>query len=338
MPLRKYKRGRYWWLEGTATGGDRIHESTRQVDEKVAEQVRIRREAQLLDVALMGEKATYSFAQAVNLYLDNGGQARFIRRLLEHFGETPLAKITGADVRAAAKAIYPNAAYPTWNRQVVIPMRAIVNCAADAKKADKPVFKGFTAKTPGSRKSNRPPPVAVDRTYIDAVRAHLEHDPWVRAMLLFTFQTAARRGDMLALKWRNVDLERKVVRFVDMKNGETAETELTEEMTRELAGLERRNAFVFDKRTPKSIYARLQEACEKADVPYLGLHQPGRHSFATELVVNHGVDLPTAKELGRWKTTRVLAENYAHGRARGIIETVFGVPDAPKKSGETDKN
>ncbi|TIP00483.1 MAG: site-specific integrase, partial [Mesorhizobium sp.] len=76
-------------------------------------------------------KDLFTFAQAVEAYLEAGKSESYIQKLLEHFGDTRISDMTGSGVRAAAKLLYPGAAYTTWNRQVIIPTRAVINLNAD---------------------------------------------------------------------------------------------------------------------------------------------------------------------------------------------------------------
>ncbi|TPI65524.1 hypothetical protein FJ420_11605 [Mesorhizobium sp. B3-1-3] len=77
--------------------------------------------------------------------------------------------------------------------------------------------------------------------------------------------------------------------------------------------------------------------CGLAGLPYLGAHQPGSHSFATEMIVRHGIDVATTAKKGRWKTKKLLLENYTHGeRGKGVIDKVFG-KQKPRKSANEDQ-
>ena len=71
-------------------------------------------------------------AARCNLYLDQGGEDRFLLPLLNYFGKEPLAKITPGRIRTAASTLYPDAGPATWNRQVITPARSIINCAHDS--------------------------------------------------------------------------------------------------------------------------------------------------------------------------------------------------------------
>ncbi|TIT96437.1 MAG: hypothetical protein E5W43_21885 [Mesorhizobium sp.] len=375
MPLTIYKRGRFWWLTGTVPtqkGEQRVHESTGETDEAKANKVRLNRELRAQEEIDLDPKDRFTFAQAVELYLNAGKDERFIRLLLEHFKETRISNMTGSDVRAAAKTIYPTAVYTTWNRQVVIPARAVINFAADEGKCREMLIKGFTKKDRDVKVSTAPPKRAVDRSYIDDFR-EASDDPRLSALMLFLFQTGARISDALKLEEDSpdVDLVNRKVIFRDMKNGEDGEADLTIEMVYEIQQLrewKRERLATWESRTPwgqnrragprhsgrgakkpngrlfgylqrTSVYKDIKRICEKAGLPYLGTHQPGRHSFATEMIVRHGVDVATTAAKGRWKTKKLLLENYTHGeKGKGVIDKVFGRKKPRRPANESQQS
>ncbi|MGX5830346.1 tyrosine-type recombinase/integrase [Mesorhizobium sp. 43Arga] len=338
MPLTIYKRGRIWWLTGSVNNRDgksRVHESTGTADEAEATRIRIRREADAAEAIHADPKSLYTFAAAVNLYLDAGKDERFIGPLLEHFADTRISAMTGDSVRAAAKALYPGAAYTTWNRQVVTPAKAIINHAANAGKCYAITIKGFSKRDRDARRPDTPPRQAVDRSYIDAFRAHCEV-PRIGTLMLLLFQTGARIGDAVRLEWRDVDLDEKRVTFREMKNGDDGTADLTDELALELrsmraaavvvaggGSIDADRVFGFSHRF--GLYRVIRSTCQKAGIPYLGTHQPGRHSFATEMIVRHGVDVATTAAKGRWKSKQLLISTYVHEeRDRTVIDRVFG--------------
>lgn len=372
MALTTYKRGRFWWLTGTIPtreGEQRVHESTGQTDERQADKVRLNRESRAQQEIDLDPKDRFTFAQAVDLYLDAGKDDRFIKPLLEHFKETRISDMNGSDVRAAAKAIYPDAVYTTWNRQAVIPTRAVINFAADEGKCREVLIKGFSKKDRDVKISTAAPKRAVDRSYIDSFR-EASDDPRLSALMLFVFQTGARIGDAIKLKDDSPDIDlvnRKVI-FRDMKNGEDGEADLTIEMVYEIQqlrewkrerlaawevripwkqnrragprnsgrGAKKPNGRLFGFLLRASVYKDIKRICEKAGIPYLGTHQPGRHSFATEMIVMNGVDVATTAAKGRWKTKKLLMENYTHGKTgKGVIDKVFG-KKKPRRSANTE--
>ncbi len=139
MPLKPHPPGTfgpYWTIRGTV-GGRRFSRSTKTTVKSRAESLRIKWEAELEDRRIHGLNATASFAEAVIWYLDDGGDERFLRALVDHFGDRRLADIGQADLDDAARALYPNAAAATWNRQVHTPFIALYNLAV-AKDAAPP--------------------------------------------------------------------------------------------------------------------------------------------------------------------------------------------------------
>ena len=57
---------------------------------------------------------------------------------------------------------------------------------------------------------------------------------------------------------------------------------------------------------------------------YYGLHEGGRHSFATELIVRKKIDAKTTAKLGGWKSTKVLIDNYVHPEGlEKVVDQVF---------------
>lgn len=375
MPLTIYKRGRFWWLTGTVRtrdGEQRVHESTGETVEAKADDIRVERENKAREELKLDPKDRFTFAQAVDLYLDAGKDKRFILPLLDHFKETRISEMTGSDVRAAAKLLYPGAVYTTWNRQVVIPTRAVINFAADEGKCREVLIKGFSKKDRDVKISDAPPKRAVDRSYIDTFR-EASDDPRLSVLMLFLFQTGARISDAIKLEDDSPDIDlvnRKVI-FRDMKNGEDGEADLTIEMVYEIQQLrewKRQRLASWEARTPwgknrragprhsgrgakkpnnrlfgfmtRHLRKDIMRICEKAGIPYLGTHQPGRHSFATEMIVRHGVDVATTAAKGRWKTKKLLMENYTHAeKGSGVIDKVFGKkkPRRPANEGQRSK-
>jgi hypothetical protein len=94
MSLRLIRRPKSpnWVMRGTIRG-IRIEESTGTGNRKLAEEIRAKREAELLAQSVYGRGATATFAEAALSYLENSGNKRFLAKVLRYFGTTPLAKI-----------------------------------------------------------------------------------------------------------------------------------------------------------------------------------------------------------------------------------------------------
>jgi integrase len=205
---------------------------------------------------------------------------------------------------------------------VITPAQAVINHAAELGHCSHIRIKRFkVAKT--IRK-------AVDRIYIDKFRAAASAQ--LGSLMLFMMQTGCRISAAVNLTWDDVNLAERIVTVGKDKNGDPHRLYLTLEMLALLANLPKDRRKVFGYASRHAVYNGIKGACIRAGIAYLGTHQPGRHSFATELLVRKGVDVATVAKLGNWRSPRVLLENYAHPEnEREVIERAFGTPAAHKK-------
>lgn len=131
MSLTIFRRGDVYYIRGTVAG-QRVYESTRLGDRKAADILRARREAEIIERAAYGRAATTTFAEAALTYMQSGGEARYLGPILKHLGpKFRLVDMTNDQVNRIAEALYPTAAPATINRQVITPISAVVNMAAD---------------------------------------------------------------------------------------------------------------------------------------------------------------------------------------------------------------
>lgn len=148
MPLSLFRRspGGPYYVRGTVARG-RVYESTGLRDKRQAQAWANRREAQLLERHALGPRATYTFAEAALAYLQAGGEGRFLGPILDHFGpDQKLAEIDNAALHRAAAALYPQAAPATVNRQLITPVSAIANLAAENGLAEARRFRRLRAR------------------------------------------------------------------------------------------------------------------------------------------------------------------------------------------------
>ena len=131
MPLRLVRRPKSpnWIIRGTLRGF-RVEESTGTSDLRAAQEILIKREAEILEQSIHGRRATATFAAAAVSYLEQGGSKRFAAAVISHFGTTPLAKIDQDALDRGAKKLYPDAAPATRNRQFYAIASSILHHAA----------------------------------------------------------------------------------------------------------------------------------------------------------------------------------------------------------------
>lgn len=130
LKLTRRSKGGAFYIRGTVAGQS-IFESTRLHDRRAATAILQRRTAELIDNAARGGPAL-TFAQAALNYMETGGEVRFLGRIIRHLGpDTLLDSISNATIGEAARALYPSASPATINRQLITPISAVVNMAAD---------------------------------------------------------------------------------------------------------------------------------------------------------------------------------------------------------------
>ncbi len=140
-------------------------------------------------------------------------------------------------------------------------------------------------------------------------------DNHLRPIVITALNTGMRKGEILSLKWDNVDLSHGFILLDITKNGERREIPINETLKASLQGLMRRldTPYLFyDPATGKAyqdIKRSFKTALRKAKIRDFRFHDL-RHCFASHLVMA-GVDLTTIKELlGHKHITMTL--RYAH--------------------------
>ena len=212
LSLVKRPRSPFWVIRGSIKGR-RIEESSGTTDRRLAEEIRAKREAEIFRQAIYGHTApSATFADAALSYVEGGGSKRFLRPVLEHFGETPLARIDQDAIERGARKVYPNASAATRNRQFFTPASAVLHHAAKRGWAAAPILERPKVKDAPFRWLT---PEEAERL-IEAASPHL------RPFIVFALYTGARSGEALALDWRNVSLAvpGAQVTFERTKNGE----------------------------------------------------------------------------------------------------------------------
>jgi len=87
------------------------------------------------DIQSKHESKRISFAKAAQLYQANGGEARFLPKLIRYFGhDIPVEEIDEAVISKAGIDLYPDAQLDTVRRQVRVPIRAIQNFVAGRRR------------------------------------------------------------------------------------------------------------------------------------------------------------------------------------------------------------
>lgn len=96
-------------------------------------------------------------------------------------------------------------------------------------------------------------------------------NPWLLPLVRLALETAMRRGELLALVWEHVDLERQTAHLPDTKNGDARTVPLSTRavaILRDLPGAEHRSGPVFDT-TAMALRKGFNRALERGRSQYL---------------------------------------------------------------------
>ena len=121
-------------------------------------------------------------------------------------------------------------------------------------------------------------------------------------MVLLALNTGARQGELLQLRWEDLDLERGLIYFGRTKNRKlkTVPTNRAVRAAIEWLSKHRYGDYVFmlpwgEEIGRTTVYDAFKKACQAAEIEGFRFHDL-RHTAASYLVMS-GVDLPTVKEI-----------------------------------------
>ncbi|MGO9768550.1 MAG: tyrosine-type recombinase/integrase [Roseiarcus sp.] len=321
MPLKISRRHGtlVWYIRGTVRGVT-VDESTKVTDKEQAEAIRAKREWEIITRQIGGAKSVATFLEAAVSYMENGGEARYLKPLIDHFKSTPLSEIGQAEVEACARKLLPGRSPGTVNRKVFTPISAVMTHAAKRKLCDRPMFD--RPKQPRGRVRWITPEEA-DRLIACCA-------PHLAPIVTFMFFTGCRVGEAMALDWRDVDLKRAHAVFLETKNGDRRGTPLHPRAIAALSSLPHRSGpvfrrsnnepYVIDDGMSGRINEQLNAACRLAGIENFHPHDC-RHTWATwHYAANR--DLAALMTLGGWRTVTMVLR-YAHVNVSNLAPGVL---------------
>lgn len=159
-------------------------------------------------------------------------------------------------------------------------------------------------------------------------------------LVILALSTGARRGEIMNLRWPDIDFERSVITLHETKNGERRLLPLTGHalaLLREYAkGKEGQKGLVFvssaDPKKPFEFRTAWETALKRSKVKDFRFHDL-RHSAASYLAMNGATPAEIAEVLGH-KTLQMvkryahLSEAHTHAVVASMNEKIFGVKEA----------
>jgi integrase len=335
MPLEIYLRGSTWWAKGRIEyNGKAITEyyrcSTGTSVEQAAWDWCTDEAALQIRRYLIGDEEAegpLSFAGAVLLYNANPKTAEYLLPIVGVIGEQLVKNITPKMVRELGKQLYPNDGTVSWVRQVVTPVRSVINNAHDLGKCAPIKIKGYTKeeklgqdKKRGSSGRQRYEPGSWE--WLLKFCKHAERR--VRALALTMFTTGARISQAITMHPKHhLDLQNCRICIPGAKGHDDRWLTIPTYLVVELANLPELFPRGWDRNDPENMrvfgYAdrssprkEWNKAIKAAGIPFLPFHSAGRHGFGQEMNVRQPIDEKAAGEFGGWSDTGLMKRTYTH--------------------------
>jgi integrase len=311
-----YLRFRYAYRD-EATGETRLHEIKEKLGRKsrgfTRAMAREALNARLGEVAqgrfnLDKARKPHSLGELVERYLKHAEsyKASYTREkyaiegLRNHFGAaTHLSNITvwGCEKwkRARAKSVQPS----TVNRELTV-LKHILKMAVKWELASVNPAAGVSP-FPTQEGRIRFASEQELPLLLEACRNEVT-SPWLYPLVVLALHTGARQGELLQLRWEDLDLERGLIYFNRTKNRKLKTVPMNRPVREAIEWLSNHrygeHLFMWpwgEEIGRTTVYDAFKKACQTAGVEGFRFHDL-RHTAASYLVMS-GVDLPTVKEL-----------------------------------------
>jgi integrase len=149
---------------------------------------------------------------------------------------------------------------------------------------------------------------------LDAIEKAMPRSPGMRALLVVAIETGMRQGELLRLRWSDIDFARRVAHLDDTKSGDPRDVPLSSRAVEALRSLPRRiDGRVFGV-TQDALVSGFARACRLAGIENLRFHDL-RHEAASRLAGRLQAH-ELAKMFG-WRTLQ-MSLRYYHPRAEDL--------------------
>lgn len=329
-----YKRGNIWWCCYKTLSGRMVRESTGHTvyDNAVEYLAKQKADVKAGIAPELKKIANYTFGQLVQDYKAWAERQRsfkskifLINQLEEDFKDIPLRYFTtmmlekyqtdrmkhGRRKTKKGKEIIETGNKPATINRLVATVKHMFTKAVEWDMVEEEIAKRVRKVRLLEENNRRLRYLSQDecQSLIDACEGHL------RPIVVAALNTGMRKGEVLGLKWDNVDLKHGFILLDKTKNGDRRELPINDTLRSTLAGLTLRldvKHVFYDSKTGKpyqDIKRSFTSALKRAGIKDFHFHDL-RHTFASHLVMA-GVDITTVKELLGHKTL-TMTLRYAH--------------------------
>lgn len=350
MAIEKYLRGHvYWWRGQLGDDGDYRRGSLRTSDPDIADAKVRALEAEARKRAILGPDAPkvedeITFTACVALYPVRPHEARYLHPIVRRIGKKRVRELTPEYIRQLGPIMYPYGAVDTWQRQVVTPIRSVINNAHDLGKCAPIRVRAYDRDDRQRQdrlrgKQSRKPKTPGSWPWLLAFMEHA--DPRDAACAYFMFRHGARISQAISMdRDTDMDLSKARLQIPGAKGHPPTWVNIDAELVVMIANLPlpyrkatAKRVFYIGGGRNAAIYRRWQEACKAAGIQYLPPHSAGRHGYGTEMVVRQGVNPVSAAHEGRWSNPVVMMKTYSH--PEGSAEAVRDAFQRGKEAAST---
>jgi integrase len=144
--------------------------------------------------------------------------------------------------------------------------------------------------------------------------------PLLRPLIVLALETAMRRGELVGMRWADIDLQRRVVHLQLTKNGDSRDVPLSILATRTLVSLASQPHSSTDPVFPMSgnaVRLAFEHLRVRAAMPGLHFHDL-RHEAVSRLF-EKGLNIAEVSAISGHKELRML-QRYTHLRAVDLVE------------------
>jgi integrase len=172
-------------------------------------------------------------------------------------------------------------------------------------------------KPPTPRGRNRLLSADEELQLLDELKPIGRRSPWMVPLVLLALQTAMRRGELLSLRWDNIDLAKQIAFLPMTKNGSTRTVPLSSKAVATIARLPRSSDGRVFPLSEMGMEAAFRKACKRANILNLHFHDL-RHTATSHLAEK----LPNVIELASvtGHQTIQMLKRYYHPNAEVLAK------------------
>ena len=322
MGIYRRKDSPYFWYSFLIEGRGRISGSTETADRKLAQQIYVAKRSQYQKVGYGFEKPQTKlgriFEDYINLYAKHNkrtweSNVLMFNRMKKFFGDVLAFEITSARVeeyrlwRLAHGRKLAGTSKSTVNREMALLKHAFNKGVEWNLCMENPVKKIKFY----SEKENKRTRFLNQGEKVKLLNACPLQ---TKRLVYFALLTGMRQGEILNLKWTDVDFSITLFKVTQSKASKPRHVNMNAELSNMLKSLPTVSEFVFgaagEGRPGFTLYRKpFEKALKDADIKEASFHTL-RHTYALDLVMK-GVDLKTIQEL-LGHSSLTVTERYGH--------------------------